>query len=679
MKKTHQFTKLFEPVRIGNLELKNRIVMPAMGTRLADEGGYVTEKTKAYFRERSTGGAGLIIVEITQIDPGGRSMPGELLISDDRYIPGLQALANIIKENGARAAIQINHAGCHVGSSVAGVQPVSASEIADTMCETPRALNISEINKMVHLYAKAAERAKKAGFDGVEIHGAHHYLISDFLSSSLNQRTDEYGGNRKNRARFLIEIIHAVRQAVGSNYPIWCRLDGQIYGKGGGITIDDSVEFAKMAEEAGVQAIHVSAFMDSLANAYLAPASLIPGCFIPQASRIKKAVNIPVIAVGYISPHLAEKVLSQGKADLIAMGRALIADPYLPQKIAEGRLSEVRACIKCQQCVNFIDKPHIVCSVNPAVGKEPDSVLSPAQKPKNVLVVGGGPAGMEAAITAATRGHNITLCESRPRLGGALIVGAILRQELEELNKSLINQMKSLPINVRLSTAITPELIAEIKPQAVIFAVGGSPATMELPGINGENVISIKDIYEILGSHPQKDEAAKGKFLLRMAPILLRFFYNPSIIRQFLKPGLIFGKKVIIIGGQLAGLELGAFLSSIGRKVTIVEQSERTGAGLSPLIQVYYTDQLVNGGGVLLSGVKCERINPKGLEISLSDGNRKMLLGDTIVVATGAGINSAEVGLLQGKVSEFYSVGDCANPQTILEAIDSGFRAGIAV
>jgi 2,4-dienoyl-CoA reductase-like NADH-dependent reductase (Old Yellow Enzyme family)/thioredoxin reductase len=679
MEKANRFIKLFQPVRIGEMEIKNRIVMPAMGTRFASEEGYVTEQTKAYFRERSKGGVGLIIVEITMVDQGSRSMPGELFIAHDKFIPGLQELAHIIKENGARAAIQINHAGCHVNSMVAGMQAVSASAIADAMCETPRELSVYEIKEMVQTYARAAERAKKAGFDGVEIHAAHHYLISDFLSSTLNQRTDEYGGNLNNRARFLLEVIRAVREAVGLNYPVWCRLDGQVYGERGGITIDESTEFARLAEEAGAQAIHVSAFMDDLPNAYLAPATLVPGCFVPLASRIKQAVKVPVIAVGWINPSLAEKVLREEKADLVAMGRALIADPYLPNKVATGKLEEVQTCIRCQQCVNFIEKPYLVCSVNPAAGREQEYKLLPATKTKDVLVVGGGPAGMKAAITAATRGHKVTLCESRPRLGGALVVGAVLRQELEDLVESLHNQMKSLPIDIKLSTEVTPELIAEIKPQAVIAATGGLPIVPELPGVEGKNVISIKDIYGLIGDPRGKGNGSKRRFLLRLAGIFVRCCYKPSIIRWFLRRGVLFGKRVIIIGGQLPGIELGAVLSDMGRKVTVVEPSERTGEGLSPLIQVYYGGKITNGGGSILTGVKLERITGKGLVITRSDDVREELTGDTVVLALGATADSQLVDSLWGKVPELYSVGDCVEPQTVLEATDTGLRAALAI
>ena len=237
-------------------------------------------------------------------------------------------------------------------SMTTGVQPVSASAIGDPRLEIPRELSVDEIKEMVRRYARAAVRAQKAGFDGVEIHAAHHYLLSSFLSSSLNQRRDEYGGDLNNRARFLQEVILAVRQSVGPNYPVWCRLDGKIYGDGGGITIDEAEEFARLAERAGAQAIHVSALSASAHYTYLGSITFIPGCFVPLASRIKKVVKVPVITVGRISPSLAEKILKEGKADLVAMGRALIADPNLPNKIATGKSREVQTCIICQRCLN---------------------------------------------------------------------------------------------------------------------------------------------------------------------------------------------------------------------------------------------------------------------------------------------------------------------------------------
>jgi 2,4-dienoyl-CoA reductase-like NADH-dependent reductase (Old Yellow Enzyme family)/thioredoxin reductase len=678
MVKARRFTKLFEPVRIGDMEIKNRIVMPGMGTHFASKDGYITELTKAWYRERSKGGAGLVIVETSIIHPSGRSMLGEIMISDDSFIPGLKELANAIKENGARAAIQLNHTGCHATTNVAGAQPVAASAIAEPPNETPRALSVNEIKEMVQRYASAAVRAKKAGFDGVEIHAAHHYLLSGFLSSTLNQRKDEYGGNLNNRARFLQEVILAVRQSVGPNYPVWCRLDGQIYGEGGGITINEAEEFARIAERAGAQAIHVSAHSASPHYAYFGCITLIPGCFVPLASRIKKVVKVPVITVGWISPSLAEKILKEGKADLVAMGRAHIADPNLASKLAAGKLPEVQTCIRCQQCVNE-EREHMACSVNPLAGNEAEFKLVPTGNPKEVLVVGGGPAGMKAAIVAATRGHKVTLCERRPRLGGSLLVGAIFSQPLEELAESFVNQMRSRHIDIKLSTEVTPELIAEIKPQVVIVATGGIHLTPELPGVEGKNVIHLKDIYGLVDGSMAKRNGSSGRLLFRLGSLFFRYFYMPSIIPWLLKRGFFIGKRVIIIGGQIGGLEIGAILSDMGRKVIIVEPSERTGEGLSPLMRLYYGDKILNGGGIIMTGAKLERITPKGLVITGNNGVREDLVGDTVLLALKAKPDSRQVKALQGKAPEVYTVGDCVEPQNVLEATQASFRVALAI
>jgi 2,4-dienoyl-CoA reductase (NADPH2) len=281
---------------------------------------------------------------------------------------------------------------------------------------------------------------------------------------------------------------------------------------------------------------------------------------------------------------------------------------------------------------------------------------------------------MEAAVVAASKGHKVTLCERRPRLGGALLAGSILRQELEDLTKYFVAQTRDLPIRVELSTEVTPELIADLKPDTVIVATGGTPMTPKLPGVEDGKVFGIEDVYRVMGDSAGTTRGVRRKLLLWVGSVFVRYFYRPSLMRQCAR--LVFGKKVVVVGGGMAGVELGAFLADMGKKVTIVEASERAGKGLTPVVRRYWIDKVRNGGGVILTGVKWERIDPKGLVITRGDGNREILMGDMVILALGARTNTKLLEILQGKVPEVYPIGDCVDPQTVLEAVRDGFRIG---
>lgn len=347
---TSRFEKLFEPGQIGKLALKNRLVMPAMGTGYSDGRGYVTERLKRYHRERAMGGVGLIITEVTAVEYNEQR--SALSAAHDKFIPGLSELVQVIHEGGAKAALQLWHGGRMGSSALTGIQPVAPSPIPAPDGEMPRALTVDEIHKMVGYFADAALRAQKAGFDAVELHGAHGYLIAQFLSPAANQRRDDYGGSLENRARFLLEIIEAVRKAVGWDYPMWCRINGQEYGMENGITIGEQKRVSQWAEAAGVDAINVSSF--GTVSYGSASISVIPGILIPLAAEIKQAVKVPVIAVGRLDPELGEEVLRQGKADFIAMGRRLLADARLPSKVMSGMLEDITPCIACNECIDHV-------------------------------------------------------------------------------------------------------------------------------------------------------------------------------------------------------------------------------------------------------------------------------------------------------------------------------------
>src|SRR5512137_85792 len=387
------FYMLFQPFQLGPMSLRNRLVLPPMGTNAADEEGYVTPRVLDYYEARARGGVGLIVVEGACIDQShGKAVQHPLGIDDDRYIPGLRNLADAIHRGGAKAAIQLHHAGRATSPGVIGHQPVAPSALPAADGSAARELTLAEIHDLEGRFAQCASRAKLSGFDAVELHSASNYLLYQFLSSKWNKRNDEYGGSLEKRARFLMEVLRAVREAVGSGFPFWPRLNCMVADEDPGYAPEDAVVLSGMAEKAGVDAIHVASFAERRQRR---PPSATPrGALLPLIEPIKKAVKVPVIASTRIDAELGESVLREGKADLIAIGRALIADPELPSKEREGRADDVLPCILCNHCTDVL-KPGqpggraLECTVNPAVLKERNFAIVPAVKRKRVLVIGG--------------------------------------------------------------------------------------------------------------------------------------------------------------------------------------------------------------------------------------------------------------------------------------------------
>jgi len=491
--------RLLEPSRIGQMKLRNRIVMPPMVTQYGDAKGFVTERARNYYEARARGGAALIIIEATYVHPGGQPFANQLGISDDKFIPGMSELTQAIHRHGARAAIQLHHGGRTAKPELTGMQPIGPSPIAVPGREAPRELSVAEIAENVAHFARAALRARKAGFDGVEIHGAHGYLVHQFLSRSSNKRQDSYGGDLPNRARFFVEIIKATREAVGNDYPVWCRLSGKEYGVEEGTTLEETQETARIAQEAGIDAIHVSASGPGAPNNLTSP-KFVPGVIIDLAEGVKKAVSIPVIAVGKITPDAAETILAEGRADLIAMGRALLADPELPNKVASGRLEDITPCINCYGCRDdlWTNVLGIRCHVNATLGREAETKIIPSEKPGKVLVVGGGPAGMEAARVAAIRGHKVTLCEKASHLGGQLIQAATPphKDSIGFLINYFQTQLRKLNVKVELNKKATSAMVEELNPDVLVIATGLNPFIPEIPGIDKAHVVQAGDVLE---------------------------------------------------------------------------------------------------------------------------------------------------------------------------------------
>lgn len=630
--------RLLEPFRIGKMALRNRIVMPPMVTQYAGEKGQVTERIKNYYGARARGGAGLIIVEATYVRQDGQPFANQLGISDDKLIPGLTELAQAIKRHGARAAVQLHHGGRLAKSEYTGTQLLAPSPLAAPGREVPRELTTKEIAELVTCFAEAARRARQAGFDGVEIHGAHGYLIHQFLSRSSNKRRDSYGGDLSNRARFLIQVIRAVREAVGNDYPVWLRISGKEYGVEEGTTLEESQEIARMAQEASVEAIHVSA-SGPLAPNNLTMPKFVPAVLLELAEGVKKAVSIPVITVGKVTPEAAEKILAEGKADLIAMGRALLADPELPNKVAAEKLEDINPCINCYACRDDLqlNKLGIGCSVNAALGREAESEIIPTKKPRKVLVIGGGPAGMEAARVTALRGHRVALWEKEPRLGGQLIQAATppYKDSIAPLTEYFKTQLKKLNVSVRLGKVATAAEVGEFKPDVVVLATGVSPFTPNIPGLDKAQAVQAGDVLE-----------GKAKV----------------------------GNKVAIIGGEMVGCETAEFLADRGKQITVMRRGQEMAQGIGPSLRTFFLSRLKEKGVTLLPGVNYNEVTAKGVVITTREGKKKTVEADSIVLAAGARPDNRLQAELEGKVPEIHLIGDCREPRLIRDAITEGFR-----
>ncbi|MCK4581637.1 MAG: FAD-dependent oxidoreductase, partial [Dehalococcoidia bacterium] len=630
-----QFPRLLQPFRLGQLELRNRIVMPPMATRFSSEDGFVTEQLRDYYAARARGGVGLVIVEASCVDaPAGKGWQSQLMIDDDRFVRGLAELVHVVKEQGAKIAIQLHHAGSEARSSITGVQPVAPSPIPRPDREMPRELTTEEVSELVLRFATAAQRADSAGFDGVEIHGAHGYLVAQFLSSFFNKRSDVYGGGIERRASFLSEIIQRTKELAGREYPVWCRMNGREFGAQAGLSTEEAQEVARMVQNAGAEAINVSVMAYGVSPRTAPPMAQPPGNLVRFAEAIKSVISIPVIAVGRIDPATSETVIEEGRADLIAVGRALIADPELPNKAASGKLDDIRPCIGCQTCLDCITTWHepVRCVVNPAVGKERECAVQRADSPKKVFVVGGGPAGMEAARVSALRGHNVVLYDRGETLGGQLLLASIppYKEVLETFANYQRTQLSRVGVKVELGQEVSAALVEEAKPDAVILATGMRLLVPQIPGVDRSNVVSALDVLA-------------GKVEV--------------------------GNKVAVIGAEVVGCETAEFLAEKGKKVTLMRRGEGMATKLNPTSREHLLARLEAKGVTMLTGVQYQEITDEGVIITTRQAESQTVEADTVVLAAGSLPDTELYEALKGKVPELCLVGDCVEPRDVMSAV----------
>ncbi len=703
---TPPYPALLRPGRIGRLELRNRIVMSPMGSNFAEPDGHCTERIQAYYEARAQGGAGLLTMGVCAIAfPDGAAEPFQVGVSRDEFIPGLAEVARRAHRHGAKIAMQLQHAGKTATRDLAAGRPIwvpsvpprSASNI--TAAFTPeelstfvgalgrhkpqvRVMDRADIAQMIEWFAAAAARAQAAGFDGVEIHAAHTYILAGFLSPYYNRREDEYGGPIENRARLMVETIRAVKARLGADFPVWVRLDGEELRTPGGITPADAVAAAKLAEAAGADAVSMSAYATITSGVAFTEAPLVhqPGALVGYAAAVKKEVRVPVIAAGRIDPEMADEGIVNGLFDFVAMGRRLLADPELPNKLAADRRDAVRPCIYCYACVSqiFINQ-RVKCSVNPQVGHEFEWPLEPAARPRQVLVIGAGPGGMEAARVAALRGHRVTLVERGDRLGGTLFFAGLAYTPNGRLLDHLVTQVRELPITLRLGTEATPALVRELAPEAIVVATGARRGTPEIPGAHLPHVWSGDELRRLM-TNDRADEIARAKLNLAQRALfkaggILKVTDSAHAIQNLSKLWMPLGRRVVIVGGGLVGLELAEFLVGRDRDVTVLEPTDKPGRELS-IVRRWRVLDAVEHHAVLHRQATVTAFTATDVRWTNAEGAEQRTPADSVIVALGADTDDSVAQLLRDCGAAVYRVGDCRATGYIEGALRDGFLIG---
>ena len=596
-----KYKKLFTPLKIRSLEVPNRMVVSAMVTNYANEDGTPTEKLIAYHEEKARGGWGLIITEdykVTEDGGGFKALPG---LFSDELVPAHQKLTERVHKAGGKIVAQIYHAGRETLSAVTGCQIVGPSAIREpSMPEIPRELTIPEIKDLVKKFGECARRVKQAGFDGVEIHGAHGYLVGAFVSPFSNKRTDEYGGTITGRARFAVEIVHEIRKQVGEDFPIFYRMSCEEY-VNGGITIEETKVLAQLLETAGVDCLHCSQGVYSSPTIIIPPAKVKKGKYVDNAAQIRSVVDIPVIAVGRITdPEMADSILVSEKADLVTMARASLADPFLPKKAENGKEEEILRCIGCRQGCSARSSASlpVLCMVNPRTGMEDVYKEEKTKTPKKVLVAGGGVSGVMAGIAAARRGHQVTICEQKDRIGGQWLAAGMPPGKTDFLSFLTWQEqeMKKLGVKVLLNTTISAELMEQECPDVIIDATGSVPFVPPVKGIESADIVLAADI------------------LLRKK---------------------IVGKNVVIIGGGMVGIETAEFVAQGGSNVKILEMLPTVGKDAEAETRMLVLESLEKMKVDIFTSTKVMEIKGNSV-ISECEGETKTFENiDTIVLAAG--------------------------------------------
>ena len=680
-----RFEKLLEPYHIGSVKIRNRIIKSAAGLRYwGPAENPVSERVKSLHEAYARGGVGLVIME----SPTGITFQ----LDSDKHIKDMSELTRVIHQHGCPVFLQLTSMANWRLARSTGIpiapSPVCVYSEMDNHNTMPRGITIAEIKKIVEEFVNNAVGAQKAGFDGVEINTSCSHLLHTFLSPFWNKRQDEYGcGSIENRTRFLVEIIREIKKRLGQDFPVSTLINGIETGRlisvedSECLPLEDSLKIARIIEGAGADAIQVRSQWigrhdaSFLTDHLFYPEPAVPLKSFPKeldmshrgagsnaflAEAVKKVVSIPVITVGRLDPDLGEKILREGKADFIAMTRRLFADPELPNKLASGRFDDIAPCTSCT-CCKAEDAPRR-CRINAAIGTE-HYLIEKAIKQKKVVIIGGGPAGLEAARVAALRGHEVILFEKSSKLGGLLPLAAVVKgleiEDLPAIVRYLNRQMIRLGVKTKLGKEVTPSVIKETNPDVVLIATGGIPAVPEIPGINRRNVVSNADLHRML------------KFIMK--------FIGPKTLRWFTKLWMPIGKRVVIIGGGIQGCELAEFLVKRGRKVTIVDTGDALGEGMISHLKLQLFWWFRKKGVAMMPGVKPVAITDKGLIVLTKEGYKQTIEADSVIPAIPMKPDTELLKSLQGKVPEIYAIGDCSHPRLIADAIADGWRVANSI
>lgn len=623
-----KYDKLFEPGKIGSLTLKNRFIMGAMGVGFAEMNGNPTERTVAYYEARAKGGYALIITEVTRVQDTEFCTPLEPSLGSDQFIPGWKKVTDAVHAYGAYIFPQLHQPGRQYTKELLGHDTSAPSPIAcPVFDETPHELTTEEVWDNIHMFGDAAVRAQKAGFDGVEIHAGHGYLVQQFLSQFSNRRFDEFGGSIENRARFACEICKDIKKKCGDSYPVIIKLSGEEKVPGG-MTISDTKIIAKYLEEAGYDAIEVTICNYASLDWMSAPEDEPMGFNAYNAAEIKQSVSIPVSSIDRINtPEIAEDILESGKADFVSISRQSLAEPDFPNKIKEGKISEITPCINClQSCMGYMTDPnHLTacCLVNPRVGHEAEYTFDKVETPKNIIVAGSGPAGLYAAYAASKRGHKVSVYEAKANLGGQFRIAAFppAKSLLTGPLRFWLQEGRKNGVEYFLNTEVTKELVEEKKPDAVILATGAKQAVPPIPGIDGPNVLMAHDVLE-------------------------------GTVKA--------GRNVLIAGAGLVGLETADFLRERGgRTSTLIDMIPAADYGILG-VGTHLKARLDSIGTQYILNAKIDHFTKTGV-VYTQNGEEKEAEGfDSIIIALGAKAYNPLEEKLKGIVPEVFVIGDAA-------------------
>lgn len=683
------YSPLFSPIRIGKMELRNRLVMSPMENSFGTPDGRPTERSIRYFEARAKGGVGLVTLGASAIDAKHKEVPASLHFASDDVISDHRALVDAVHAHGAKIQPQIAHAGPDgLGPEMHQVEALGPSGVQSYLTgTTSKAITTQEFQQVVDLYRAAAARVRSAGYDGIELHAAHGYmLLGSFLTPWRNARKDEYAARKpETRTRAIVEVIRAIKTEVGEDFPITLRISGYERVAGGRESFD-TARIAPTFAAAGVDAFHVSGgVIDRFVTQMVNGAQYQDGLNAACAEAVRRAVDVPVIAVGRIhDPALAAQMIEEGRADLIAMGRPLLADPELPNKVKAGRARDVRRCISCENCIDSLESRfYLECAVNPRAGREVELELRPTSRRKHVAVVGSGPGGLEAARVAAERGHRVSLFERNGHLGGALVMASTVHAENQPFLDYLLNEIKRLPVEVHLRREMSAGDIKALAPDAVIVATGGRVVAPKISGDDLPHVLTGSELRQLLVGNVSVESAVKLSGWQRGAARLLggpvQSLMRPALLRRVTRAYMPLGKRIVIIGADLAAIELAEFLAARGRHVSVLE----TGDQIVPEIGMKRRDEhmmsLDRAQVAVNVGVCIDRIEREGVVLLLESGGAHVVPADNVILAGEVEPDTTLFDQLHDQLPDVHAVGDCTGLGLIRKATLEGAQVANAL